>query len=103
MQHVQRLRTRIRLQLSVFDWRRSVAPERTAKLKLKIQRVHAKAHGLFDGKERWPNYTAMAKEIARDKTLEFDEGTIRQILNGTYPPAKKMNIGRFEPQLPSKR
>jgi hypothetical protein len=69
--------------------------------KAKYQQVHAVARRMFGNRASVPDTAAMAEELAKPQhKMGFKEVTIRQILNGAYPPAKRMGLGRFESQRP---
>jgi hypothetical protein len=76
--------------------RRTTPIEKTADVERKILAVHAAADRRF-GDRRIP-IAAMASELARSENLGFAEPTIRQILNGTHPPARRLGIGRWQPK-----
>jgi hypothetical protein len=76
---------------------RQIAPEKAATLRNKIEMVLAVARRRFGEQEPTPPDTAMAAELTKpEHKLEYDQGTIRQILNGTYSPAKRLGIGPFK-------
>jgi hypothetical protein len=77
--------------------RRRIAPQIAAIGHNKIKMVHAVAQRLFGEQETRPENAVMAAELAKpEHNLGYAVGTIRQILNGTYGPAKQLGIGPFE-------
>jgi hypothetical protein len=81
---------------------RTLAPEKTADQKLRCGQVHAAAKSWCDKHQLMPGYAPLAKELARgENRLGFSEGTIRQILNGSYRSSPE--IGRFTWQPPKGR
>jgi hypothetical protein len=83
--------------------RRRIPAEKTLELRNRIEKVHAVARRRFgEQKTRLAN-AVMAAELAKpEHNLGYAEGTIRQILNGTYGPAKKLGIGPFEQKKPNR-
>jgi hypothetical protein len=80
-----------------------IAPQIAATRHNKIETVHAVAQRRFGEQRTRLANAVMAAELAKpEHNLGYAEGTIRQILNGTYGPAKKLGIGPFEPKKPSR-
>jgi hypothetical protein len=74
--------------------KRTADPKADAILKVRIKQVHAAAKGVCDRIGRMLELKPLSEDIAG--TADFRATTIRQILNGTYPPAQKLGIGRFK-------
>jgi hypothetical protein len=82
---------------------RRIAPEKTLALQNRIEKVHAVARRLWGQQKTHPEFAVMAAELAKPQhQLGYSEETIRHILNGTYPPAKKLEFGRFELKSPNR-
>ena len=58
------------------------------------ERIHANARKLCNEKGKFLEYSVIAKHLA--KSSDYSSDTIRQILNGTYPPALARGLKRFE-------
>ena len=69
-------------------------PGQEAEIKSRIQEVHAAAQRLCAKAERAIELEPLAAEL--DETRNYKAETIRQILNGTYGPAKRRGFGPFE-------
>jgi hypothetical protein len=65
--------------------------EDEARLRHKIETVLAAARRTWKPEKR-PSINEMAKELAKSEKLEFKEGTIRVILQGRYPPQRRLGI-----------
>jgi hypothetical protein len=74
--------------------KRTSEPSDVAMRLNRYQSVHAAARSLYGHQAELPSFDLMANELAKpEHKLGFKKETIRQILNGTYPPARQ--IGRF--------
>jgi hypothetical protein len=81
--------------------RRRQLPEEISGLRNRIESVHAAARRLCSRLKTRPENAAMAAELAKPQyRLLFAEETIRQILNGTYRPAKKLGFSGLELKKP---
>jgi hypothetical protein len=72
----------------------------------RFRAVHAAARSWCKElpRQTTPDYAPLARELARSRRdLGFRAGTIRQILNDTYPPAKRFHIGKFVWPVPKER
>ena len=77
--------------------RRKRDKEAEAKLRNKIESVHATALRIWKDPKKRPPYKTMAKHLAEDhgKKLGYKFNAIHQILIGTYRASKDLGIGRF--------
>lgn len=83
--------------------RRRQLPEEISRLRNRIENVFAVARRVYEKQESCPEYAVMAAELAKPQyQLGYSEGTLRQIFNGTYRPAKRLALGRFEPKKPNR-
>ena len=71
-----------------------------AEIKFRIQQIHAAAHRVCTEKGRAIEFEPLAEEIKG--TGNYKARTIRQILNGTYKPAKIRGFGPFEWKRPKR-
>jgi hypothetical protein len=79
---------------------RAADPTTRALLKTRIEQVHAAARGVCDRTGRMLGLKPLSEKLKG--TAGYSAGTIRQILNGTYSPMKKLGIGQFKWQPPKR-
>ena len=80
--------------------RRSQDTNQAALLRSRIESVFAAAKRLCDERKRKVEFSPMAEKLKG--TGGYKAPTIRQILNGTYPPAKRRGIGAVVCMPPAK-
>jgi hypothetical protein len=72
-------------------------PEAAALHLSRMQAVLAKGQRLAKQHRAVRSYSALSHELAkREHGLGFSVNTIRQILNGAYPPARRAGLGRLD-------
>src|SRR5262249_53864498 len=74
-------------------WKRRRDKQKDADRRNRIKSVIAAAREKWPDPKKWPEFKPMAAELVRlKKNHDFSEGTVRQILNGTYRPMKELGI-----------
>ena len=79
---------------------RSRDPGEEAKIRSRIEKVHAAAQRSCTKKRQAIGLKSLAEELKG--TGDYSAGSIRKILNGTYGPAKRRGYGPFEWKRPKR-